>query len=167
MENSINRRDFIGLTLGGFAAVGTGATLLAMKGAWDPLPSVISSGFTTVDISSLKEGECKTVEWRGKPVYIIKKSASMPINLKRDVVVEGATYSLGVQICTHLGCIPSYESKTQMFKCACHGGEFDVNGINTFGPPPRPMDIPPFNINGTTLVLGEEGEMYKKMMAKA
>ena len=167
MPTCINRRDFIGLSLGGFAAVGTGAALVAMKGSWDPLPSVISAGFTTVDISTLKEGECKTVEWRGKPVYILKKTAQMTPNASRDVHIDGANYSIGVQICTHLGCIPYYESATTSFKCACHGGAFDVNGIQTFGPPPKPMEIPPFKIDGPRLVLGEEGAEYKKLVAKA
>jgi hypothetical protein len=35
--------------------------------------------------------------------------------------------------------------------------------MNVFGPPPRPLDIPPFKIDGTKLVLGEEGPEYKKI----
>ena len=66
------RRDFIGMALGGGAAVGAVASLIAMKKTWDTLPSVVSAGFTTVDISSLKDGELMTVEWRKKPVYILK-----------------------------------------------------------------------------------------------
>ena len=50
-----------------------------------------------------------------------------------------------------------------MFKCACHGGEFDASGVNTFGPPPIPMVIPPFKIEGTKLVLGNEGPEYAKL----
>jgi ubiquinol-cytochrome c reductase iron-sulfur subunit len=37
--------------------------------------------------------------------------------------------------------------------------------MNVFGPPPRPLDIPPFKIDGTKLVLGEEGPEYKKLVA--
>jgi ubiquinol-cytochrome c reductase iron-sulfur subunit len=65
-----------------------------------------------------------------------------------------------------LGCIPAYRNDQKDFKCACHGGEFTSAGINKFGPPPRPLDIPPFKIDGTTLVLGEEGPEYKALMAK-
>lgn len=63
----VKRRDFLGLTLGGVAAVGGIASLIAMKKTWDPLPSVVSAGFTTVDLDSLQEGEFAQVEWRGKP----------------------------------------------------------------------------------------------------
>ena len=70
-----------------------------------------------------------------------------------------------IGICTHLGCIPAYNPSRQQFVCACHGGVFDTNGINVFGPPPRPFDIPPFAIKDTKLELGKEGEEYKKMLA--
>ncbi|RAX58809.1 ubiquinol-cytochrome c reductase iron-sulfur subunit [Helicobacter monodelphidis] len=163
MSENVNRRDFLGMALGGVALVGAGATLVAIKGTWDPLPSVIAAGFTTVDLSPMAEGELRVVEWRGKPVYIIKKTAAMKKCKTRDVVVSQSDYSVGIQICTHLGCIPAYEPASMQFKCACHGGEFDVCGRNTFGPPPTPMEIPPFKINGNTLVLGEEGPEYQQL----
>ncbi len=167
MSDNMNRRDFLGMTLGGIAAIGAGASLYAMKKSWDPLPSVISAGFTTVDLSPMDSGELRTVEWRGKPVYILKKSADMSKCADRDVQVGNDDYSVGVQICTHLGCIPSYIPANQVFKCACHGGEFDACGKNTFGPPPSPMEIPPFKIDGNKLVLGEEGPEYLRLVGKA
>ena len=51
--------------------------------------------------------------------------------------------------------------------CACHGGVFDESGVNLFGPPPRPLDIPPFRIDGTKLVLGETGPEYDKLVNQA
>ena len=166
-EDNVNRRDFIGMALGGIAAVGVGASLVAMKSTWDPLPSVVSAGFTTVDLSVMQEGEYRQVEYRGTPVYIIKKTSSMKKCKDRDVVVGNADYSVGIQICTHLGCIPSYNPQMVEFHCACHGGRFDVCGKNIFGPPPAPMTIPPFKIEGDKLVLGEEGPEYLKLMGKA
>lgn len=163
MSENVNRRDFLGMALGGVALVGAGATLAAVKRTWDPLPSVIAAGFTTVDLSPMVEGELRVVEWRGKPVYILKKTAAMSACDTRDVNVGDAAYSVGIQICTHLGCIPAYDSGKAMFKCACHGGEFDACGRNTFGPPPTPMEIPPFKIDGNTLVLGEEGPEFLKL----
>lgn len=166
MSDNMNRRDFLGMALGGVAAVGVGASLFAMKSTWDPLPSVVTGGFTTVDLSPMTEGEVRTVEWRGKPVYILKKTAAMKKCANRDVVVGNVDYSVGIQICTHLGCIPAYQADKMIFKCACHGGEFNACGENTFGPPPRPMDMPPFKIDGNKLVLGEEGPEYQKLAAQ-
>ena len=168
-REEIKRRDFLGMTLGGVAAVGAVASLYAMKRSWDPLPSVVSAGFTTVDLSALQEGVLQTVEWRGKPVYILKKSAGSSKVEGRDFEISGAIYTVGIQICTHLGCIPSFNQATQEFACACHGGRFNASGVNEPGtPPPRPMEIPPFRIDGTKMVLGEEGQEYKTLLqAKA
>lgn len=164
MSKEMDRRDFIGLAFGGFAALGGLASLGAMKQTWDPLPSVVSAGFTTVDLSDMTDGEMRTVEFRGKPVFVLKKTADMKACDKRDVVAENGRYTVVLGICTHLGCIPAWQGDKKVFKCACHGGEFDACAKNTFGPPPRPMDIPPFSIAGNKMVLGEEGPEYKQLM---
>lgn len=162
-----SRRCFIGFSFGAVAAVGGLFALGAMKKTWDPLPSVRAAGFTTVDLSPLKDGEFSQVEWRKKPIFIVKKSADMKPNDNRDIVMGDGRYMVVIGLCTHLGCIPSWSAANKHFKCACHGGEFDDSGLNTFGPPPRPLDIPPFRIDGTKLVLGETGPEYEKLVAKA
>lgn len=167
MAISESRRGFMGFAFGAVAAVGGAFSLVAMKKTWDPLPSVKAAGFTTVDLSSMQDGELRTIEWRKKPIFILKKATDMAKDSKRDVVIENASYTVVIGLCTHLGCIPAYAPSEQLFKCACHGGEFDISGVNVFGPPPRPLDIPPFKIDGTKLVLGEEGPEYQKMVAEA
>ncbi len=159
-----NRRDFLGMA---FAAVAAGGGLLslgAMKKSWDPLPSVKAAGFTTIDLSPLKDGDFKVFEWRKKPIFILKKTSEMKKNELRDVKVSGSDYTVVIGLCTHLGCIPDWKPSEQIFKCACHGGEFDASAVNTFGPPPKPMVVPPYKIDGTKLVLGEEGPEYKKFL---
>ena len=164
MAESVERRYFLGMSLGAVATVGAVGALVAMKKTWDPLPSVVSGGFTTVDISQLQFGELKTFEWRGQPVYVLKKPQGEAKVQGRDFEINGEIYTIGLQVCTHLGCIPQYNAEKKEFICACHGGVFDISGRNMAGPPPRPMAIPPFNIDGTKLVLGEEGEIYKQMI---
>lgn len=161
-----NRRDFLGMAFGAVAAVGGAFSLVAMKKSWDPLPSVKAAGFTTVDLSPMQPGELRTVEWRKKPIFILKKTADMGKNDKRNVAIGEDSYTVVIGLCTHLGCIPSWKASTSEFHCACHGGVFNADGVHTFGPPPRPLDIPQFKIEGTTLVLGEEGPEYKKLVAK-
>ncbi|VAY86373.1 Ubiquinol-cytochrome C reductase iron-sulfur subunit [hydrothermal vent metagenome] len=158
------RRDFLGLALAGTATVGGAAALFGLKRSWDALPSVLSAGYTTVDLSQAQAGKLYTVVWRGKPIFILKKTNEMTSCDKREIVVGEDRYSVMIGLCTHLGCIPAYKEDKQQFKCACHGGEFDSCGTQTFGPPPRPLDLPPFSISGTKMVLGEEGEEYKKMI---
>lgn len=161
------RRSFIGLAFGAVAAAGGTISLVAVKKTWDPLPSVKAAGFTTVDLSPMKDGEMRQVEWRKKPIFILKKDASMEKNDARDVVVGDARYTVVIGLCTHLGCIPEFKMSKKAFVCACHGGEFNVDGVNTFGPPPSPLEIPPFKIDGMKLVLGETGPEYQKLTGKA
>ena len=85
-----------------------------------------------VDISKLQPGEMMTVEWRGKPVWIINRTKEMLDSLKKtDAEVsdpnsdkpqqpeyaKNETRSIkpeimvAVGICTHLGCSPSSKFK--------------------------------------------------------
>ncbi len=86
-----------------------------------------------VDISKLAPGQMMTVEWRGKPVWIINRTPEMLASLKKtdDKVADpksdkqmqpdyakNETRSIkpeilvAVGICTHLGCSPSEKFKT-------------------------------------------------------
>ena len=159
-----SRRGFMGKAFGAVAGIGAVASLVAMKKTWDPLPSVVSAGFTTVDISSLEANNPELVLWRGKPVYILKFTNEMEADPKRTVKIGENNFIVMNGLCTHLGCIPAYIKEKTQFKCACHGGEYDQNGVNTFGPPPRPLDMVPFKIDGDTLVLGESGPEFETLL---
>jgi len=167
MENEQKeRRDFIGMALGATALVGIGGGLgFAAKRTWDPLPSVKAAGFTTIDMSVAKPNVLIVEKWRGKPIFILKKTEDMKPN-DRDILIGTDRFHVSIGLCTHLGCIPAYKKDTHVFFCACHGGVFDASGINEPGlPPPSPLEIPPFKIAGTKLILGEEGPEYKQMMS--
>ena len=161
-DNTKGRRDFMGMALGGFTALGGIGALYAMKRTWDPLPSVKAAGFTTIDVSAAQENVLNVEKWRGKPIFVLKKSKDMKPD-ERDVIVGSDRFLIAIGLCTHLGCIPAYVADEHKFKCACHGGEFDASGHQIFGPPPSPLVIPPFKVEGTKVVLGEEGPEYKKM----
>jgi len=161
-----SRRGFIGKAFGAVAGVGAIASLVAMKKTWDPLPSVMAAGFTTVDVSKMEPNKLNIVVWRGKPVFVLKYTEDMKPTDGRNVKIDGHYFSVMIGLCTHLGCIPEYFGSEHMFKCACHGGEYTADGKQTFGPPPRPLDIPPFSIDKDTLVLGKAGPAYKALVAK-
>ena len=167
-----NRRDFMGMALGGFTALGGIGALYAMKRTWDPLPSVKAAGFTTIDLKDAQENVLVTEKWRGKPIFILKQSKDMVEKAKKTekemdrlIKIGDDYYMVCVGLCTHLGCIPGYDSDNKSFLCACHGGQYDGTAMVTKAPPPRGLDIPPFKIDGTKLVLGEQGPEYKKMLA--
>jgi len=162
MSNETNRRDFLGMSFAAVAAVGGAASLVGMKQAWDPLPSVLAAGFTTIDLAKaeLKPGQPKTFKWRGKPIFVLEKTAEME-KFDGDLIIGSKRYTVAIGLCTHLGCIPAW--KTNQWKCACHGGEFNANGQQTFGPPPKPLVIPPFKVDGMVLTLGESSDVSKAM----
>lgn len=84
-----------------------------------------------VDIAGMKPGEMKTVEWRGKPVWVLRRSPEMVAGLKaldaeladpdsarnpEELTPEYARneyrsikpeYLVAVGICSHLGCSPT------------------------------------------------------------
>jgi ubiquinol-cytochrome c reductase iron-sulfur subunit len=163
MSNETNRRDFLGFSFAAVAAVGAGASLVGMKQAWDPLPSVLAAGFTKVDLAKMElvPGKPQTVTWRGKPIFILEKTSDME-KWDGDLVLGDKRYTVAIGLCTHLGCIPAW--KKTKWKCACHGGEFDINGKQTFGPPPKPLVVPPFNVDGTILTFGQKGEQSDAMI---
>ncbi len=169
MKNT-GRRGFMGKAFGAVAAVGAIGSLVAMKKTWDPLPSVKAAGFTTLDMTIYPEGELITEKWRGKPIFVLKKTAKMvedektdPKAQARNIKIAGHDFMVCIGLCTHLGCIPAFRKAQGDFKCACHGGEFKASGDVKKAPPPRGFDIPPFRIDGNKLVLGEEGPEYKHM----
>jgi ubiquinol-cytochrome c reductase iron-sulfur subunit len=167
MRNS-SRRGFMGKAFGAVAAVGAVGSLVAMKKSWDPLPSVKAAGFTTLDMTIYKDNELITEKWRGKPIFVLKMTKDMMSKASdkeksRLIQVGDSHFMVCLGLCTHLGCIPGYDPDAKSFLCACHGGMYDFSGDVTKAPPPRGLDIPPFKIDGTKLVLGEQGPEYKKM----
>ena len=43
-------------------------------------------------------------------------------------------------VCTHLECIVQYKPDTKQIWCACHNGQYNLEGKNIGGPPPRPLE---------------------------
>jgi Rieske Fe-S protein len=42
--------------------------------------------------------------------------------------------------CAHVGCPVNWVPAAERFICPCHGGVYDIRGVRTGGPPPRPLD---------------------------
>lgn len=49
------------------------------------------------------------------------------------------------QTCTHQGCGVRWTPENRHFECPCHGSIYDINGLNTAGPAPRPLSIYPIS----------------------
>ena len=64
------------------------------------------------------------------------------------VRTEEGSYSAFTATCTHLSCTVQYREDLRKIWCACHNGEFDLNGVNVAGPPPWPLDRFEVNVSG-------------------
>ncbi|MEH0167776.1 ubiquinol-cytochrome c reductase iron-sulfur subunit [Paucibacter sp. JuS9] len=117
-------------------AVGGVATAVPFVSTFTPSERAKAAGAAVeVDISDIKPGEKKTVEWRGKPVWIVRRTPEQLAGLKgidgqlADPKSERTAYPtpeyaknearsikpeffVAVGICSHLGCSPSDKFQT-------------------------------------------------------
>ena len=90
MDNSgkkNNRRDFLFTATYTIGAVGIGATIWPFIDQMNPDSSVKALATTEVDISQIEPGKSITVLWRGKPVFIKRRTdeeikSARAVNLK-------------------------------------------------------------------------------------
>ena len=127
-----NRRDFLVIAAGSFAAVGGAASLWPMIDQMNPDAATLSLASIEVDLAPIEEGQAITVVWRDKPVFIRNRSKKeidqakatkmddLPDPEARNAALaedvpasdenrtkEGKqNWLVLVGICTHLGCIP-------------------------------------------------------------
>jgi cytochrome b6-f complex iron-sulfur subunit len=76
----------------------------------------------------------------GKPEDYPMGSVTLIGPRKVWIIREDKGIYVLIAVCTHLSCQPRWLENEQIFKCACHGGQFHKNGVNFAGPPPRPLD---------------------------
>ncbi|AKJ31329.1 ubiquinol-cytochrome c reductase iron-sulfur subunit [Caldimonas brevitalea] len=124
------RRTWVAIACGA-GAVGGVATAVPFVSTFQPSEKARAAGAPVeVDISALQPGEMTTVEWRGKPVWIIKRTPAQLESLKKTEAeladpqsartqVPTPDYAknphrsikpeifVGVGICSHLGCSPT------------------------------------------------------------
>ena len=140
------RRNMLVVTstlAGGVVAVAAGVPFVASM-----LPSERAKAAgapVEADISQLAPGERMTIEWRGKPVWIVRRTPEMLDSVKKnaDKVSDPASkkvmqpkyaanemrsikpeYLVLVGICTHLGCSPveKFRAQAEAFSSDWKGG---------------------------------------------
>jgi ubiquinol-cytochrome c reductase iron-sulfur subunit len=125
-----DRRTWIAITCG-VGAVGGVATAVPFVSTFTPSERAKAAGAPVrVDVSALQPGEKLTVEWRGKPVWIVRRTKEQLESLKKteSQVADPNSdrtqyptpeyaknshrsikedYLVAVGICSHLGCSPT------------------------------------------------------------
>ena len=86
-EKKVKRREFIFTATYAVGAVGVGATIWPLIDQMNPDASVKALASTEVDISNVEKGQSITVLWRGKPVFIRRRTDD-EIAKARDVNLD-------------------------------------------------------------------------------
>jgi ubiquinol-cytochrome c reductase iron-sulfur subunit len=167
-EKKIKRRDFLFTASYAVGVVGVGAVAWPLIDKMNPDASVKALASTEVDISSVEPGKSITVLWKGKPVFI-KRRTQEEIAEARVVKLEdlkdpqkdedrakNPEWLVMVGICTHLGCVPlSDKGDYNGWFCPCHGSHYDTSGRIRKGPAPVNMEIPKYEfVDNNTIKIG-------------
>ncbi len=154
-EKKVKRRDFIFTATYAVGAVGVAVTVWPLVDQMNPDASVKALASTEVDVSSVEPGKTITVLWRGKPVFI-KRRTQNEIDEARSVRMEdlpdpekdedrakNPEWLVMLGVCTHLGCVPlNDKGDYNGWFCPCHGSHYDTSGRIRKGPAPTNMSIP-------------------------
>lgn len=143
---NVKRRRVLIATTAAIGAVGVGAIATPFVRSWYPSAKAEAAGAAVVqDISGIENGQMITVKYRGKPIFVVKRTEEMVANLSKVTpklsdpnseasvqpeACKNETRSLQPEllvvegVCTHLGCAPTYRPEI---------GAADLGGADWFG----------------------------------
>ncbi len=167
-QKKTKRRDFIFTASYTLGAVGVGAAVWPLIDQMNPDASVKALASTEVDISSLEPGQSITVLWRGKPVFIKRRtekeiSEAKKVDLKElpdpekdEDRAKNPEWLVMLGMCTHLGCVPlGDKGEYGGWFCPCHGSHYDTSGRIRKGPAPKNLEIPKYEfVDAKTIKIG-------------
>lgn len=143
---NVRRRRVLIASTAAIGAVGVTSLATAFVRSWSPSAKAEAAGAPVVqDISGIEMGQMITVKYRGKPIYVVRRTEEMVANLSKVVpYLSDPNSEASVQpeyaqnetrsrepgllvvdgVCTHLGCAPAYRPEV---------GAADLGGPNWFG----------------------------------
>ena len=164
------RRDFLYLATGAFATVGGAVAVWPLIHQMNPAKDTLALATTEVDLEPVQPGQSITVVWRGKPVFIRRRTAAeieeaqkvsladLPDPEADDKRVQKPEWLIIVGVCTHLGCIPKGQAATDVkgeyggWFCPCHGSHYDTSGRIRKGPAPTNLPVPEYQFLSDNVV---------------
>ncbi len=167
-KSKTNRRDFLYTASYTLGAVGVGAVVWPLIHQMNPDASVKALSTTEVDISTIEPGKSITVLWKGKPVFIRRRTQEEIVeaqNIKLSDLkdpqedkdrVKKPEWLVMLGVCTHLGCVPlGNKGDYKGWFCPCHGSHYDTSGRIRKGPAPTNLEIPKYEfVDNNTIKIG-------------
>lgn len=140
------RRRFLTAATSAVGVAGVVGVAVPFVGSWNPSAKAKAAGAPVkADISKVEPGQMIVVEWRGKPVYVLNRTAEQLADLDglnsqlkdpQSEVSSQPTYIQGIDralrpellvvvgLCTHLGCAPKFRPEV---------GAADLGGADWVG----------------------------------
>ena len=182
-EDTGSRRDFLYVATASAGVVATGAAVWPLVDQMNPSADVQALASIEVDVVDMEVGTQLTVKWRGKPVFIRRRTAGeieagraqdvaeLPDGAARNVnadadadasdenrtLDEAGEWLVMMGVCTHLGCVPLGGASGDFggWFCPCHGSHYDTAGRIRKGPAPENLPVPVASfISDTVIKLG-------------
>ena len=141
-EPNTGRRGLIRALLG----TGFGASLFSFlypAAKFMMPPPVAESAVNQVSAgkADLKPNSARLFRFGSKPALLVRTAGG-----------ELRAFSA---VCTHLNCTVQYNDQTRQIWCACHNGQFDLNGKVVAGPPPRPLEQFTVHVQGEEVIVAK------------
>ena len=167
-QETEKRRDFLFTSSYALGAVAVGVAVWPLIDQMNPDASIKALAITEVDISNISLGKTITVVWRGKPVFIRRRTQE-EINEAQNVKLEElkdpqkdqdrvkkSEWLVMLGVCTHLGCVPlGNKGEFNGWFCPCHGSHYDTSGRIRKGPAPTNLEIPKYEfVDNNTIKIG-------------
>ena len=143
----------------GPGAVATGAAVWPLVNQMNPSADVQALSSIFVDVSGVEVGTQLTVKWRGKPVFVRRRTpggdrrgarrrrwptwsirrrenANLPAETdasdQNRALDEAGEWLVMIGVCTHLGCVPLGNGAGDFggWFCPCHGSHYDTVGAH-------------------------------------
>ena len=172
-QDGKTRRDFLLIASSAVGAVGAVTAIWPFVDSMNPAADTLALSTTEVDISSVQVGQSITVAWRGKPVFIRRRTADEIATAAKDDTaelrdpqtdasrVQKSEWLILIGICTHLGCVPlglkPADPKGEFggWFCPCHGSQYDTSGRIRKGPAPLNLAVPTYTyLTDTSIRIG-------------
>jgi len=168
--NKESRRDFLYLSSITIGGIGAATFIWPFIKSMNPAEDTLALGSTEVDLSNITVGQSITIKWRGKPVFIkrrtqeeILQAQNVDLNSLRDPItdkerVQKPEWLVLEGVCTHLGCVPLGQRMSDTkgefngWFCPCHGSHYDSSGRIRKGPAPENLAVPPYQFLSDTLI---------------
>ena len=132
------RRAFCKACIGGLTAASAGMVAYPIASFLAPAERPGSNKPLEIPTERIGVGQAQYVEFRGQQLILL-------------VMQEGPR--LFSASCPHLGCSVIWESANGIFRCPCHGAEFDAVGKVIRGPASSPLEKIPFELKGKSVIV--------------